>query len=1077
MADKGKKSSIETFAPNDKANYYSRITSITVNMKNAYELKGKFLDDLHNNAFSGTNGKDAVEHIEYYLKIIDPIKLPNVDHDKLRIVVFPISLAGVDPELLTNDIMGFKTYEDYKNDWIYEWNENVPWVYDKPWLDNGIWKEPKPVKHTCKPFNYKTGCSKWPTCNLECYEALEDCELKDEALRNKAIMEGLISDDESSNDCWKRWKSHVINYHDYNERKYENETHNEGHELCGIKTREVPVCQIKRYKMIKYSFNDEEEYVVVKEDEYDDLTIISNEACRAYQEIFWMLEEGWKDLGSKEISTNIVITEYLVNISKRRAFWSLNEDILKITILKTNTPYPSRKIRRIRACTHQRPQKKEDQYTDLGSSKAKGSILDRLCCVLTDSLTVDLGALYANEHPKCYVYNIGGYALTVRWGTSSSPPSLMVYGGEPTLPLFTSLFTLRNRSVTIAAVPDSTPLSVGSPDIPTINTSDEDIEMQVAGVGVGISFPRVKGVGMAARSAPRRAISALVSVDFSSKGKEVIVSLTGGSKRKRLELQVVKVPPSYLWGGVLGDDVSQESHDVLRVHGEVFNLRGERSESAAFISRLEAKLLCVEGRSSASEDTVVHDLKAEIEKLVEGIVNLHELSRLVESSKMVLESDTESLCSRCRQFEEKEAIMLVTKANPKTELEEKVMFVSRAHALKEVADMEIGLRLEDMRDYKPDAEEVYDKAIDDFYRVEFPYLDLLAYRAKRSLGVRQERRMDTLSKVSEYLNNLEAFLDDGDSLEPRKVKVGKSEKELEMFEALEHKSVVVESEKHRVIVFTKAPPRTYSKPFMRFSKPCGMDGQGAWDANLNMADSHNYMTEEMLDKLGFVRIDYGDYERKTVKEVCVDIHGFVFLVDFVVTGYANEGEPSVIFGRDFLVTTKSKVDFGIGEMRIDLTMLEEVIVGMDTLSKVSEYLNNLEAFFDDGDSLEARKVKVGKSEKELEMFEALEHKRAWDAELDMEESHNYMTKEMSDKLGFVRIDYGYANKGEPSVIFGRDFLVTTKSKVDLGIGEMRIDLTMLEEKRDLDVLLVELAETMEEVGSSSGELVKMGKAS
>ncbi|GJX26343.1 hypothetical protein Tco_0232639 [Tanacetum coccineum] len=49
-------------------------------------------------------------------------------------------------------------------------------------------------------------------------------------------------------------------------------------------------------------------------------------------------------------------------VSKRRAFWSLNEDILKITILKTNTPYPSRKIRRIRACTHQRPQRNKDQY-------------------------------------------------------------------------------------------------------------------------------------------------------------------------------------------------------------------------------------------------------------------------------------------------------------------------------------------------------------------------------------------------------------------------------------------------------------------------------------------------------------------------------------------------------------------------------------------------------------------------------------------------------------------------------------------------------------------------------------------
>ncbi|GJY53076.1 hypothetical protein Tco_0444740 [Tanacetum coccineum] len=58
MADKGKKSSMEIFAPNDKADYYSGTTSITVNGKNAYELKGKFLDDLHNNAFIGTNGKD-----------------------------------------------------------------------------------------------------------------------------------------------------------------------------------------------------------------------------------------------------------------------------------------------------------------------------------------------------------------------------------------------------------------------------------------------------------------------------------------------------------------------------------------------------------------------------------------------------------------------------------------------------------------------------------------------------------------------------------------------------------------------------------------------------------------------------------------------------------------------------------------------------------------------------------------------------------------------------------------------------------------------------------------------------------
>ncbi|GKC43069.1 hypothetical protein Tco_1060791 [Tanacetum coccineum] len=170
MADKGKKSGMGTFAPNDKADYYFGITSITVNGKNAYELKGNFLDDLYNNAFSERNRKDAVEHIEYYLKIIDQIKLPDISDDESSEIEIsgvirkkPLCLAfnefnyllKVDPDLLTKDIMGFKTYEDYKN----EWSENVPWVYDKPWLDNGIWKEPKPFKHTCKPFNYKTRCS------------------------------------------------------------------------------------------------------------------------------------------------------------------------------------------------------------------------------------------------------------------------------------------------------------------------------------------------------------------------------------------------------------------------------------------------------------------------------------------------------------------------------------------------------------------------------------------------------------------------------------------------------------------------------------------------------------------------------------------------------------------------------------------------------------------------------------------------------------------------------------------------------------------------------------------------------
>ncbi|GJU50126.1 hypothetical protein Tco_1219681 [Tanacetum coccineum] len=40
----------------------------------------------------------------------------------------------------------------------------------------------------------------------------------------------------------------------------------------------------------------------------------------------------------RSLKNFVVITEYLVNISKRHAFWSLNKDILKIIVLTTSTP-------------------------------------------------------------------------------------------------------------------------------------------------------------------------------------------------------------------------------------------------------------------------------------------------------------------------------------------------------------------------------------------------------------------------------------------------------------------------------------------------------------------------------------------------------------------------------------------------------------------------------------------------------------------------------------------------------------------------------------------------------------------
>ncbi|GJW86431.1 hypothetical protein Tco_0161771 [Tanacetum coccineum] len=264
-------------------------------------------------------------------------RLSGIDND---LFTYEVEVANIpcdskidnDSEHEADDDIGYDLEIYYKDDWIYEWNKDVPWIDEKPWTNAGVWTKPTPVKHTCKPFNYKTGCSEWTTCswmddgycnggnllgtyiignqlhyqNHEWYEALEDSELKDEALRNKAIMDGFITDydDESRYEQMRRWNIYT-NYDDAYEINHEDI---EREELC--EDHKLLVCNIRRYMMIKYSFNNDEEYVAVKEDEYDDLTITREEACRAYQEIFWKMDEGWMKTCNNDKSLSEIQLEH-----------------------------------------------------------------------------------------------------------------------------------------------------------------------------------------------------------------------------------------------------------------------------------------------------------------------------------------------------------------------------------------------------------------------------------------------------------------------------------------------------------------------------------------------------------------------------------------------------------------------------------------------------------------------------------------------------------------------------------------------------------------------------------------------
>ncbi|GJT04377.1 hypothetical protein Tco_0838839 [Tanacetum coccineum] len=198
---------LEEYITVTKKNHVSKNDGGKIIEKSFFEVKGMFLEKLARDTFSGIKGEDVVEHIEKFLKIIRPINIKNVITtwveltDKLFDKFYPpsrtrvekvneveISGAPVDYRFENFVAANFERYmtmdhytmnslwkfwnknygneelsEEYKNDWICEWNDKIPWISEKPWKLDGIWKEPVPVKHRLEPFNYKNGCSEWPT--------------------------------------------------------------------------------------------------------------------------------------------------------------------------------------------------------------------------------------------------------------------------------------------------------------------------------------------------------------------------------------------------------------------------------------------------------------------------------------------------------------------------------------------------------------------------------------------------------------------------------------------------------------------------------------------------------------------------------------------------------------------------------------------------------------------------------------------------------------------------------------------------------------------------------------------------
>ncbi|GKA11692.1 hypothetical protein Tco_0691238 [Tanacetum coccineum] len=257
-----------------------RVTSITVNGKATYELKGRFLDDLRENAFSGTNREDVVEHIEYFLKIVDPIDLPNVNHERLRLAVFPISLVG-------NASKRFDEFKGSLTTWVDLTEKFFRKYYPPSRTCNVVGTKAKKnptntmfEKWLASKFANHNGKTKWPTCNSN-----------EDGFCNGGELPGMVRIGYMTYFQDYEWNGRACNNNDIQEREGQ---HKEGRcDLFDDPAQESLVCKIRRFEMIKYSFGQEEEYVAIKKYEYDDLIRTNKDACHAYQEIFHNMDKGW----------------------------------------------------------------------------------------------------------------------------------------------------------------------------------------------------------------------------------------------------------------------------------------------------------------------------------------------------------------------------------------------------------------------------------------------------------------------------------------------------------------------------------------------------------------------------------------------------------------------------------------------------------------------------------------------------------------------------------------------------------------------------------------------------------------
>ncbi|GJU47359.1 hypothetical protein Tco_1204625 [Tanacetum coccineum] len=103
---------MEEYMSKTRADYGSGVTRLKIDDKYHFELKGQFLKELRDNTFSGSNHKDANEHIKKVIKIVDLFHIPNINQDQIMLRAFPIYYPPARPAKKMEEINNFQLEPD-----------------------------------------------------------------------------------------------------------------------------------------------------------------------------------------------------------------------------------------------------------------------------------------------------------------------------------------------------------------------------------------------------------------------------------------------------------------------------------------------------------------------------------------------------------------------------------------------------------------------------------------------------------------------------------------------------------------------------------------------------------------------------------------------------------------------------------------------------------------------------------------------------------------------------------------------------------------------------------------------------